>query len=233
MVAAIIWPEKLLKPQKVNIDIAHRNLRSPSAASGFTQTVTNSAGLWKITFGSIPVYTNNMIKAWRAIDALAEGQLNPISLPAYDFGRTPGSTDLYGRNVQSIVCGGVPFSDTSTFSDTSLFVSSYTNIMVATPATAGSTTVSMVKSKPYVAVEPGQMFSIDDRLYRIKRVQSQTDTTASVTITPPLREAIVESARCEFDKPRVRVKLLSDTAMSLPLDFNQQSFPDLDFIEDL
>ena len=54
-----------------------------------------------------------------------------------------------------------------------------------------------------------------------------------MTVRPPFREAFSIGDKLEFDLPRIKVKLASDTAMALPLNFNQQSFPQLDFVEDL
>ena len=233
MADPIFWPGHLLKPQKISVDLAHRNLRTPSAANGFTQVVSNSAGLWKVSFSDIPVYNSQLIKVWRAIDTLSEGQLNPISLPVWDFPRSPGSLDDFGTNITKVVNQKVPFSDGSLFSDESGYVSSYTNITVAVDSVSGTTAVSLAKSLPLVTLEPGQRFSVSDRLYQIQRIISQTDSVAVVSIRPPLRKAITSGERAEFDMPRVRVKLTSDTSMSLPLNFNQQSFPALDFIEDV
>jgi len=233
MADPIIWPWKLLKPQSISVDIAHRNLRSPSAANGFTQVVSNSAGLWKVSFASVPAYSQDMIKCWRAIDTLAEGQLNPISIPVYDWPRSPSSTDNYGRNLYDFYTSHTFHSDGSSFGDGSGYVSSYTNVISASNGTIGGTTISVIKNAPTVTLEPGQRFSINDRLYQIRTISSQTATTATMTVRPPFRETFSIGDRLEFDMPRVRVKLLNDSAMALPLNFNQQSFPSLDFIEDL
>lgn len=233
MADPIIWPQWLLKPQTVSVDLVHRNLRSPSAANGFTQVVSNSAGLWRVTFSDIPAYDQSMIKCWRAIDTLAEGQLNPISIPTYDWPRSPASTDNHGKNVLSVLRSVVPYSTSEYFSDGSGFVSSYTNIVSASNGTIGGTTISVVKTTPYVTIEPGHRFSINDRLYQVHKITSQSDTMATFTVRPPFREVFVSGDRLEFDNPRLRVKLLDDAAMALPLSFNQRSFPTLDFIEDL
>lgn len=233
MADVIYWPGNILKPQTVSVDIAHRNLRSSTAASGFTQAVSNSAGIWRVTYSDIPVYTKEMIKLWRAIDTLSEGMLNSISIPVWDLPRSPGSTDNYGNNVANIVKSHVPHSDGTLFDDLSGYQSSYTDIRINVSASVGATTVSMIKNAPNVSIEPGQRFSVNDRLYQIQKVVSQTNTTATVIVRPPLRESMTIGNRCEFDLPRVRVRLLNDNAMFLPLNFNQQSFPPLDFIEDV
>jgi hypothetical protein len=229
----VYWPEKLLKPQTISVDLAHRNLRSPSAASGFTQVVSNSAGIWKVSFSNIPVYSAQMIKCWRAIDTLIEGQLFPLSIPVFDHPRSPSSTDNYGRNLYNFYNSSTSHSDGTFFSDGSGYSSTWTRVFATTAGTVGATTISVLKSPPLATLEPGQRFSVNDRLYQIQKITAQTDTTATFTVRPPIREAFSIGTRLEFDNPRVRVKLLSDTAMNIPLNFNQQTFPTLDFIEDL
>lgn len=233
MADPIFWPGSILKPQKISVDLAHRNLRSSAAANGFTQVVSNSAGVWRVSFSDIPVYSSNMIKLWRAIDTLAEGMMNPISIPVFDHPRSPASTDNYGKNLYNFYNTFVSHSDTSWFSDLSGYSSTWTNIVTSASASIGAVTLSLLKNAPIVTLEPGQRFSINDRLYQIQKVTAQTDTTATIVIRPPLRDFVNLADRLEFDVPRVRVKLMSDTAMYLPLNFNQQSFPPLDFIEDL
>lgn len=231
MADLIIWPTNLLKPQTISVDIAHRNLRGPSAPSGFTQVVSNSAGIWRATFSDIPVYNKEMIKAWRAIDTLAEGMLNPISIPVWDYPRSPGSADDYGRNIRDFSTS-LPHSDGTYFSDDAGYVGSFSTAKVNATASTGAVTVVINKVTPF-SVEPGQRFSINHRLYQIRTVTSQSSNIATVTVRPPLREALNVGDVVEFNYPRLRVRLVSDEAMYLPLNFNQQSFPSLDFIEDV
>jgi len=229
---AIQWPMKILKPQDISVDISHRSLRGPAAANGFTQVVSNSAGLWKVSYSSIPVYSTSMIKLWRALDTLIEGQLNVISLPVWDYPRSPSATDELGKNLRDFYALSATHSDSSYFSDGSGYLSTYTNVYTSATAAIGTVTLSVLKTVP-ATLEPGQRFSINDRLYQIQRITDQTDTSATFVVRPPLREFVNLGDQLEFDLPRVKVRLASDTAMALPLDFNRQSFPTLEFIEDL
>lgn len=231
MATPVYWPGNILKPQDISVDIAHRSLRGPSATNGFTQVVSNSAGIWSVKYTGVPVYSAAMIKLWRALDTLIEGQLNPISLPVWDYPRSPGSTDELGTNLYNWY-QGVPHSDGSYFSDGSDYLGYYTNITTSSSAGIGTVTLSVLKSFP-ILLEPGQRFSINDRLYQIKSISAQDDTSATFIVRPPFREFVAVGSRCEFDQPRVRVKLTSDNAMFLPLSFNRQSFPDLEFVEDV
>lgn len=231
--AEIIWPWRLLKPQSVTFDIVPRSTRSPSAASGFTQTISNSAGIWKAQFSDIPVYNSQMIKCWRAIDALAEGGLNTIIIPMWNFPRSPSASGDYGRNLYDFYNRFVTHSDGTTFSDGSGYQSYWTNVVAAGAGVVGATTITALKNLPAVTLEPGMDFSINSRPYRIKKIVSQTETLATITVSPPIREVFDVGDRLEFDLPTMKAKLVNDDAMSLPLNFNQRSFPTLDFIEDV
>jgi len=232
MTDVIRWP-KVLKPQSISIDLAHRNLRGSAAASGFTQVVSNSAGLWRVTYNDVPLYSTAQIRCWRAIDALSEGQLNPISIPLYDFPRSPSSDSDSGTNLYHWYNYQVPHSDESLYDDGTGHDSSYTNIQTSATVAVGATTIPVIKTAPLVTLEPGMHFSISDRLYRIKKITAQSSGAATLVVTPPVREFIYLSERLEFDCPRIRVRLTSDSAMKLPLDFNRQSFHSLDFVEDV
>lgn len=230
MTDVIMWPQ-ILKPQTISVDPSHRNLRGTSAANSFTQVSSNSAGIWRVSFSDIPVYSTNHIRLWRAIDALAEGQLNVISLPLFDFARSPSSDSDGGRNLYLWYNYASSHSDGSFFDDYTGYESSYTNVATSATVAVGATTIPVIKTAPAVTLEPGMHFSISDRLYRIKKVTAQDATTATLVVFPPVREFIYLSERLEFDIPRIKVRLTSDTAMKLPLNFNRQSFPSLDFVE--
>lgn len=228
----IIWPTKLLKPQEISVDIAPRSLRSPTASNGFGQVVSNSAGMWRAVFSRIPVYTNSMIRAWRGIANQAEGQLNPIVIPIWDFPRSP----LYNDTCNAYP--GVPHSDGSPFSDGSLYASTLTEFR--TEGVSSGVTVTVNKEVP-ATLEPGHRFSV--RLlvageyryntYEINRIVSQDDTTAQFIVRPPLRNSIPDDTRLEFDFPVLQVKLATDNEMFLPLDLNRRSFPSVNFYEDV
>lgn len=221
----IWWPD-ILRPQKIKIDLAHRSLRGPTAQSGYTQVVSNSAGLWTASYDSIPVYTSAMIRCWRALDSLIEGQLGIISIPAWDFPRSPNAIGELGLNIYS----NTPHDDDSFFDDDSGYQSAWTNVSVGTAASIGATTVVLSKETAST-LEPGHRFSINDRLYQIKSITSQDSTSATITIRPPLREAIVVGDRAEFDYPRVKVRLTDDKAMQLDLNYNGYATPTLSFYE--
>lgn len=225
----VYWPEAL-RPQKIKVDISHRNLRGPTAQSGFTQVVSNSAGIWVATYDSIPVYKSSMVRMWRALDSEIGGQRETISLPIWDYPRAPGANDELGSNLLGF--GNLPHSDETLFDDNTGYQTAYTNVNVSAAASVGATTVSLTKVSKTL-LEPGHRFSVNDRLYQIKRVTSQTNTAATVIVTPPLREALKVGDRAEFDYPRVLMRLTDDKAMQLDLNYNGYATPTLTFFEAL
>lgn len=226
---AIFWPYELLKPQAIRADIAPRNLRSPATESGFSQSVSNSAGMWNITFSNIPVYNTEMVKAWRAISAQADGQANPIILPMYDFLRAPIPEGLtYSGFCANI--GKVLHSDNTPFDDDTSYENGGIDVTVAAGASVGATQIQVTKNTSG-EIEPGQRFSINDRANQIKSIVSQDETSVTIKLSLPLREEIFNYEYLEFDRPRTKVILASDNEMFLDLKFNRQAFQTVKFVE--
>lgn len=227
---AIVWPH-LLQPRNTSVDPVYRSLSGPTAVSGFSQVVASDAGLWKATFDTIPVYDMNgrsLTKLWRAIGGLAEGRLNSLLIPICEAGRRP----VPAGSVDDDINVSVPHSDGTYFSDGSGYVTQYTEVVTTAGAAVRATT--LVLAKPAVTeLEPGQRFSIGERLYQIKSVTEQDDTSATVKIWPPLREFVGVGAQLEFDRPVLRVRLATDSEMDLPLEYGRWSFPSVNFLEDL
>jgi len=222
----IRWPDQVLSPRALSVDIAPRSLSGPSSISGAVQVVSSDAGIWKVIFEGIPVVSEQKVKAWRGVAGLLEGRLNPIVVPISRFYQ-PAWVENENELVEP-----VPYSDDAFFSDGSGYVGSVNSVTLAGSVAARATTANV--SIAYGgALEPGQHFSIGERLYRIRTVAYTSETAATITFRPPLREAAPLGDKLEFDDPVVRVKLASDDAMDLPLDYNRWSFVAVNFVEDV
>ncbi len=229
--AAIVWPCAILVPRNIAVDPAYRSVAGPSSVSGFGQVVASDAGLWKATYDGIPVHDQkglSLVKLWRAISTLAEGRLNPLLICVHDIERHPIPAGVSYDGLG----GQVPHSDDAFFDDDTGYVSSWIVVSTAAGAALRATTLSLTKTASG-DLEPGNRFSIGERLYQIKHVTSQSDGAAVVTIWPPMREAVDAGAVLNFDSPVVRVRLASDAEMDLPLELGRWSFPSVNFIEDL
>lgn len=222
----IRWPDQVLSPRALSVDIAPRSLSGPSSISGAVQVVSSDAGIWRVTFEGIPVVNEQKVKAWRGVAGLLEGRLNAIVVPISRFYQ-PAWVEGEDELVEP-----VPHSDDAFFSDGSGYVGSVNEVTLAGSVAARATTANV--SIAYGGtLEPGQHFSIGERLYRIRTVTYTSDTAATITFRPPLREAASLGDRLEFDDPVVRVKLATDDEMQLPLDYNRWAFVAVNFVEDV
>lgn len=75
------WPIDVLAPASFGMNLAPRNLRSPSSIAGASQVVSSSAGIWVITMGGIAIRTREQRRLWREWQLLLEGMLNPVLIP--------------------------------------------------------------------------------------------------------------------------------------------------------
>lgn len=220
-----VWPIDVLTPQGLAVDIAPRSLSGPPSISGAVQVVSSDAGIWRLTLDAIPVLREQQVKAWRGIDNLLEGRLRPIVVPI---------TRAYqpGWGINDALTYPVKHSDGAPFNDGSGYVGQTMDVRLAGSVAVRATTLNVTIGYGG-EIEPGQHFSIGERLYRVRTIIYTSDATATINFRPPLREAASAGARVEFDDPVVRVKLASDDAMALPLEANMRSFPSISFVEDV
>lgn len=220
----IRWPMSVLPCQNINIDLAPRSLAGPASVSGKSQVVSSDAGIWKITLGSVLVRNRNAVLAHRAIAALLEGRLGTILIPiCRAWQPVPEGAEAAG------LYDAVPHSDDAFFSDDSGYVGTVIDVVASANAAVRAT--SMTVTVNYAGdIEPGQHFSISERLYRVRTFNA---TTGAMTFRPPLRETVTAGDRLEFDDPVVRCRLSEDSGMDLELAMRRFGSPSVNFIEDV
>ncbi|TPI39314.1 hypothetical protein FJW07_14140 [Mesorhizobium sp. B3-1-9] len=220
----IRWPCEVLVPRDVAFDLAPRSLAGPASVSGATQVVSSDAGIWKATYGSIVVNNRNAVLAHRAIASLLEGRLGSILVPlCRGYQPVPAGAVAAGLYDQ------VPHSDAALFDDGTGYVGEVVDVVAAAPAALRATTMTVTVN--YAGdIQPGQHFSVGERLYRIRTFDQETGT---MTFRPPLREAASAGDRLEFDDPVCRMRLASDDGMDLQLSLRRFGTPTVQFIEDV
>ncbi|TPN43204.1 hypothetical protein [Mesorhizobium sp. B1-1-7] len=222
---SIRWPCDVLVARDVSFDLAPRSLAGPASVSGATQVVASDAGIWKATYGSIVVNKRNAVLAHRAIAALLEGRLGSIVVPL---------CRAWQPVPEGAVAAGlyepVPHSDGAFFSDGSGYaIGAVIDVIAAADADIRATTLTAVVN--YAGdIQPGQHFSVGERLYRIR---SYDPVTGTMTIRPPLRDAVATGDRLDFDDPVCRMRLLNDDGMDLELSLRKFGTPTVQFIEDV
>lgn len=219
------WPERVLRPQNVAFDLAPRTLSGPASISGAVQVVASDAGIWTAAFTGVVINSRDRVLAWRGIAAMLEGRIGSILVPLCR-GYQPVLPDWQGLYEP------VPHSDGAFFGDGSGYVGQVVDVRlagsVAVRATSANITIGLADT-----IQPGQHFSIDDRLYRIKTVAYTSEMTATITFRPPLREAASLGDRLEFDDPVVRMRLATDHEMNLDLQLRRFAAPTVNFVEDV
>lgn len=220
----IRWPCEILVPRDVSFDIAPRSLAGPASVSGATQVVSSDAGIWKATYASIVVNNRSAVLAHRAISAILEGRLGSILVPlCRGYQPVPAGAVAAGLYDQ------VPHGDDALFDDDTGYVGEVIDVVaaadVALRATAMAVTVNYAGD-----IQPGQHFSLGERLYRIRTYDQET---GAMTFRPPLREAVLAGDRLEFDDPVCRMRLASDDGMDLQLSLRRFGTPTVQFIEDV
>lgn len=220
----IRWPVHLLPPMNDGaFNLVSRSLTGPASISGLSQAVASDAGLWKATFAEVRVRGRDPVLAFRAIGALLEGRQSAILVPLCRGYQPTADASLFDA---------VPHDDESLFSDGSGYVGGGTLVTLAADAAVRATQVGIVQHYGE-QIQPGQHFSIGDRLYRVRSVTTTGEGAATITFRPTLRGAASAGTELNFDDPICRMKLLDDAQMDLDLQMRRVGRPTVSFIEDL
>lgn len=221
----ILWPIHTLPARDVSFDIASRTLAAPVSIGGATQVVSSDAGLWRVTLGNVVVNRRDRVLAYRAIANLLEGRLGSILIPhCRGFQPASGNADLFEP---------VPHDDDAPFGDDATYEGGATSVQLSSGVSARGVSANVVINYSVGDIEPGQVFSLGDRMYRLRTVVYTTPATASITFRPPLRESAAEGDFLEFDSPVVRCRLADDAGMDLDLQLRRFGNPTVNFIEDV
>lgn len=206
--------------------------------SAATYVRTDGGGFWSCVMNDISLSgpgqgrerqrTSTLL--WRAVRQVCDGGVNRIVVWRNDALFIP-----YPAGVARVVTA--PHSDGSPFSDGSEYYQSEIDINCDGGAALRATSMDITinRAAPLIG---GESFSIHHevagwRLYEIATVDTDEDdeTSATITFRPPLREAILDGAELEFDRPRCTMRLANPGAMDLvvrPWTFNAAN---VEFVE--
>lgn len=222
---SFLFPTNILRPRDRQIDLAARTATPGSALTGFAQVASSDAGVWVATLGQILVQGPAQIRLFRQIDALLEGMLNTLLVPACEGSRRPYPTGITAADYEP-----EPHSDDTLFSDGSGYLPRQIIATLDAAAALGATQVTIAKDT-IGEIEGGMRFSIGHWLYEVRYVDSQDDTTAVLKIRPPLRVAAEAGDFVDFDWPHCLMRLASDQEMNLSLELSKRGTKDVSFVE--
>lgn len=190
------FPTALFAFDEQEIDIERRSLSGGTALSGEEDTIQiDGGGRWFAEFANGPLLEREHTLAWRALTALLEEGATPIIVPFCDPLHQP-----YGGEHE------VPHSDGTPFSDGSLYSGGGAVASVTADAALRATTLELAISLPRPLIG-GEHLSIEHptkgwRAYRAVTISDQTETSVTITIRPPLREAVAAGEVVDFANPR-------------------------------
>ena len=209
--------------------------------TGAEQVVASSSGRWGATLsfevghgvGMIDAAARDAdsVLAWRAVLALLEGRTNILLIGPYDKYNAPAAiagTAYGGRTLHS---------DDMTFNDASQYQQGETPARVAAAYAVGATSVTVDMLAGH-SPEPGQYFSILDRLFLIKSAVLSTTVADrwALGVWPPARVAITAAQvaahlHAEFDEPRCKMRMAQDSTGQLALRQLYRSSPTFELVE--
>lgn len=230
------WPP-LLKTESLVFAPSLQSKSGGITTTGNEQVVVSSAGRW---VASAVFFVGHYIGGtraqdsvilWRAMLARLQGRSNPVLFGPSDSGNTPASVagTSYG--------GQTTFDDGATFDDGTEFDQAQTPALVVGNQPNGSTSV-VVDMLAGHSPEPGQYFSVSERMFLINTAELSDDQMTgevsrrwNLTFWPPVREPLIDGTVAEFDDPVCKMRFAADNTAALQMKALYQSSPSADFVE--
>lgn len=197
-----VFPTCLFAPDGIEADIELRTISGGRALNDDEDLIaTDGGGRVFAQFDNAYLDEPEVALAWRAASAYLDGGATPIIVPFCDARHQP--TD--GR-VTVTHSDGTPFDDESEYSQAD------SDVTLAADAALRATTLYLAITTLPRSLLGGEWLSIDHttkrhRAYRIKEITAQDATTATVKISPPLREATTAGTIVDFANPRCVMRL--------------------------
>lgn len=215
----LTFPYSILKPRSWKLDIVGGVMSGGVTMSGQQQRVNvTGGGLWALQMDFPRFSTPDQIRAWRAVQYGSHGGVVPVNIALCDIRQAPRPTNWAASY-------GVPHSDDTPFSDSSLYASATIVAALAADADLRATTVRMTFDGDSVPLG-GEFFSLGygDGRNEIHVTLTATlvgGSTYDLTIVPPLRAAHSAGETANFDHPTGTFVLAQPDSMSAALDYGR------------
>lgn len=213
-----VFPTCLFAPEDSEADIDRRVISGGTALSGDEDLIgTDGGGRLFMNLGNAYLDEPETALAWRALSALSDGGLTPFIVPICDARHQPTDGLLT-----------VPFDDDAPFDDETEFEQGDSEVTLAADAALRATTIQLDITTLPRTLLGGEWFSIDHsvhrhRAYRIAEIPAQDDTTATLVIRPPLREATDAGVSINFADPRCMMRVDGDMRSPMSMSYAEGS----------
>jgi len=230
----IYWPRDVLSPRQVTPELVPATISGGRTITSVEKIIKVDAGYWQITLDQIPYASKEHKRAWRAVAGILQGRFGTIAVPVYDTDGAPWPLDGNGNPITDYP--DEPHSDGTLFSDGTGYDQPVIVAEIYANAGLGAVYVTILFTFGDAdGPQPGQFFSVANRLYRIIGVTASAASPTQVftcKITPPLREPIFLGDTAEFDDPRCICCMATDTEMMSAADaYNGTSTGKVTFVE--
>lgn len=211
---AWVFPTRLFNPSSLQVRLVGAALEGGISLAGEAQFADLSGGgRWEMEFGESALWEPSLVKAWRALAAVADGGATPIRVPIADRLHQPLNNPYTGSDPFGLSIWNETF---WTFEEV--------DALVTADAALGATELEFNFTAPK-ALEGGEHFAAAHptwgwRLYRITRVKSGGAGSGDATVVdfrPPLREAIAaaDNLQLNFESPRCLMRVDGDMDLTL------------------
>jgi len=238
----LTYPTHVVNPAVIRARLLGRTLSSGENLLGDEDVIDiGGGGRWHVDFDGIELierevgqrlYTDeDLARLWSAWESHLGGGTISIDLPVPFLDTAPRPT-AGGRLIDpsDLVHGSVdPYFPEATAFSAPLIVARVTE-----PASLRATTLEIHITRG-AQLRGGEHFSIDHpakgpRLYKVERVTSPGQT-ATVRISPPLREAVADDTPLDFDWPRMRARLVPNSDISAAFTWGRADSLSISFVE--
>jgi hypothetical protein len=217
MTARLVFPTRLFGPSLLIPDITGQSISGGVSLSGEQQRADASGGGRVVaTFDSVDLLTREKVLAWRRFARGARAGATAVLVPFADRRHQPVNPKYTGVDTFGL--------DTWVADDTSWSASEVT-ATVSTNAAREATVLSFALTAP-LRLLGGEWFSILHatygwRIYSAERVRSGgtvgSAVATTVTVSPPLREAVSAGAALNFESPRGLMQAAGNLGETLSL----------------
>lgn len=235
------WPWTLLVPTEQLADLDGVTVAGPVSLSGVQQTArADAGGRWIVELADIPLSSERRLAAARAWAAYLARGATPAVIPLRELDSAPWPPGAEPEPAESDALFGQALDYRSgpliqaTIETAAALRTTAVEIRIGLSRHSEPTRRLRENGRAYTretggpmldedsgpALIGGEHFSIDHpvkgwRLYRIVQVVDVAGDVHSVTIEPPLREAVAAAETAEFDAPRCVMTLDPASAPAL------------------
>lgn len=211
----LVWPAALLTQETDRWRLAGVTIAGGVNVGGLSRLArTDGGGLWTCAMTGIEVYGPERLHAAELLELQLEAGVTPIIVPRYNQHLAPIPTGAALTALDTDI-------DDSLFEDPDY----YTGLAIQAGVTANAAlraTTLQVEFEVAAALMGAEPFSImhpvrGRRLYGVHSVGATVDDVTTITIRPPLREAVLADTRLDFDNPGCVMRLVNPDWLS-PLD---------------